>query len=85
MRESELPLRAQAAAAARHVRNASLAQADASAKVASRALRQRISSSTGGSTITYQLSLRIEYVKELAFFVATSHTYLRGVQMEYLK
>ena len=30
-------------------------------------LRQRISSSTGGSTITYQLSLRIEYVKARAF------------------
>jgi hypothetical protein len=30
-------------------------------------LRQRISSSNGGSTITYQLSLRIEYVKEPAF------------------
>jgi hypothetical protein len=30
-------------------------------------LRQRISSSTGGSTITYQLPLRIEYVKEPAF------------------
>jgi hypothetical protein len=30
-------------------------------------LRQRISSSTGGSTITHQLSLRIEYVKEPAF------------------
>jgi hypothetical protein len=38
-----------------------------------------------GSTITYQLSLRIEYVKEPGLFVATSHTYLRGVQMEYLK
>jgi hypothetical protein len=37
-----------------------------------------------GSTITYQLSLRIEYVKEPAFFVATSHTYFSGVQMEYL-
>jgi hypothetical protein len=27
----------------------------------------RISSSTGGSTITYQLSLRIEYVKASVF------------------
>jgi hypothetical protein len=45
-------------------------------------MTRRISSSTGGSTITYQLSLRIEYVKA-SVFVATSHTYLSGVQMEY--
>ena len=40
-------------------------------------LRQRNSSSTGD-----QLSLGIEYVKSRPF-CATSHTYLRGVQMEY--
>jgi hypothetical protein len=47
-------------------------------------MTRRISSSTGGSTITYQLSLRIEYVKSVGLFVATSRTYLSGVQMEYL-
>jgi hypothetical protein len=30
-------------------------------------MTRRISSSTGGSTITYQLSLRIEYVKASVF------------------